>query len=336
MKRAAALVALLATMISVTFAGQHTSESGLAARVNNQDITIAQYHEALNDSAGEIRRGMAGESEDTIQRAILKARRGVLEELIKNALLDQRARELGYTHLTESDIQELASIGCHRDIDERRLDEMMLSQGIDPVKARAQRVRLVLRQKVVKTEVYKPIYERITDEEIANYYQVSKDKFLLPEEVAVSELFLSFDDYTPATAQSLAESLAASIRKGAISFTDAVRNYESPKRASYGNDGNLGGFKTSDLKDAIKTAISDLKPGGVTDPIPLPDGYQIIRLDNRKKGMYKPLEDPEVQRTVRTYMTMEQAETAEAEYLRALRRSSVIKRYLTFKRRVTD
>ena len=109
-----------------------------------------------------------------------------------------------------------------------------------------------------------------------------------------------------------------------MSFTDAVKSNSPTTRATRAQDGKLGVFKADELKEDVAAAISTLKVGEVTEPIRLQDGFQILRVDERKASTVRPFEDQEVQQTVSRAVTMEQADDASKKYLQKLRDDAFI------------
>ncbi|HWN98765.1 MAG TPA: peptidylprolyl isomerase, partial [Blastocatellia bacterium] len=95
-------------------------------------------------------------------------------------------------------------------------------------------------------------------------------------------------------------------------------------RATRAQDGKMGTFKPGELKPDIASAISTLKPGEVTEPIRLQDGFQIIRVDDRKAPKTLAFTDPEVQQAINRAATMEKADDARRKYMKKLREEAFI------------
>src|SRR5205085_11351294 len=89
-------------------------------------------------------------------------------------------------------------------------------------------------------------------------------------------------------------------------------------------DGKLGTFKPTELREEMAAAISSLKSGEITEPIRMQDGFLIIRVDARKDVSVRPYEDKEVQEMVSRAATMERAEEARKKYLKKLREEAFI------------
>ena len=62
----------------------------------------------------------------------------------------------------------------------------------------------------------------------------------------------------------------------------------------------------------------------MTEPIRLQDGFQIIRLDERKAATVRAFEDPDVQNYIGRAATMERAEEARKQYMKKLREDAFV------------
>jgi parvulin-like peptidyl-prolyl isomerase len=105
---------------------------------------------------------------------------------------------------------------------------------------------------------------------------------------------------------------------------EAVQKHSPASRATRAQNGKIGTFKPNELKPEIATAISTLNPGDVTEPIRIQEGFQIIRLDDRKPAQLRAFEDPEVQNIINRNLTLERSEEARKKYMEKLRAEAFI------------
>jgi peptidyl-prolyl cis-trans isomerase C len=97
-----------------------------------------------------------------------------------------------------------------------------------------------------------------------------------------------------ADAKKMAEDLVAKIRGGA-DFTQLVAEF-SEDSISKERDGDFGVVKpTSSYSDDIKRAVFALKPGEVTDPVRAPNGFYIIRVDEKSVQPLSEVTEPIIQ-----------------------------------------
>jgi peptidyl-prolyl cis-trans isomerase SurA len=293
--------------------------NGIVARVNNDIITIADYNNALRDFKEELVRQMQGKSEAEINAEYERLRSSVLDYLIDDILLEQKAKELNIDVEAEVN-QQMAEIAKENGAPNvLAFENELKKQGIDPESARASLRKRLQQQYVIQKEVLSPIFQRLSDKERRDFYEKNKDKlFTVPGEVTLSEIFLPLEGHTAAEVEQRAKRLVAEIRAGK-NFVDAVKENSPATRASRAQNGKIGSFKQGELNPDIASAISTIKTGDVTEPIRLQDGFEIIHVDERKESTVRKFEDAEVQQAIGRAATMERAEEARKKYLKKLR-----------------
>ncbi|MCI0485586.1 MAG: peptidylprolyl isomerase [Blastocatellia bacterium] len=297
----------------------------IVARVNNDIITLIDYQQALNDFRAELARQLQqqGKSEAEINAEFERLRPTVLDIMIEDLLLQQKAKELGIDVEAEVN-QQWAAIAKENQLTIVALEAELKKQGIDPDAARASLRKRLQQNYVMNQEVLRSIYENLKEKDRREFYEKHKDYFTTPGEVTISEIFLPLEGFTAADVEQRARRIIAELRAG-MNFAEAVQKYSHSSRASREQNGLLGTFKPGELKEEIEKAISTLKPGEVTEPIRLlQDGYQIIRVDERKPSIVRLYEDPKVQNEVANGATMERAEESRKAYLKRLREEAFI------------
>lgn len=295
----------------------------IIARVNDDIITRQDYVMALKDFKEELARQMSGKTQAEIDSQYEKLKPTVLSLMIEDMLLEQKAKELQIDVEPEVN-QQMTQIAKDQGLpDAVALEKALKDQGMDPEQAREAIRKRLQHQYVIQREVYAPIYQSISDKEKHDFYDQNKDKFTQPGEVTLSEIFITLEGSTATDIEQRARRLVAELRAGG-NWDEAVQHNSPPNRASRANNGKLGSFKVGDLKDDIKAAIANLKPGEVTEPIRLQDGYQIIKLDDRKAAATRGYEDQDVQRAIAQYLTMQKSEDAEKKYVSDLKSQAYI------------
>ena len=138
----------------------------------------------------------------------------------------------------------------------------------------------------------------VTEEEQKNRYEA--DKPVKYEQAKIRVIYISFVDpkaapasaegkkyLTEAEAKAKAEDLAKQIRSGADFAALAKANSEDKNSAEKGGD--FGWIRRSDkLNEDLKKAVFALKAGETGDPMRQPNGFYIIRVD--EKG-FRPFEE---------------------------------------------
>lgn len=295
----------------------------IVARVNNDIITRVDYLNALRDFREELGRQMQGKTEAEVNAEFERLKSSVLDFMIDDLLVEQKAKELNLDVETEVN-QQMGQVAKDNGFaNVLAFENELKKQGIDPETFRQSMRKRLQQQIVIQREVLSPIYQRLNDKDKRKFFDEHKPAFTTEGEVTISEVFLPLEGHTADEVSQRAKRLVAELRAGK-SFAQAVQENSPTNRASREQGGKLGTFKQGELKEDITAAISSLKPGDVTEPVRLQDGFQIVRLDERKPSTLLPFESPEVQTAIGRAATMERAEDARKKYLKKLREDSFV------------
>ncbi|MBM4126801.1 MAG: hypothetical protein FJ247_05540 [Nitrospira sp.] len=168
--------------------------------------------------------------------------------------------------------------------------EQMKQQGIAPDPSNPLNTRTVKDQllllRVVAQEVRSNVM--VGNSEMKRYYDRHRDRFALPEEYLLSQIFVqrrSRED----TADALTKVRQAmdELKRGE-KFDDVALHYSDAPNAVQG--GRLGLVRQGELLPAIERAIAPLVPGGISDIIENDDGFHIIRVDDKKPKEFRSFE----------------------------------------------
>jgi parvulin-like peptidyl-prolyl isomerase len=326
-------IALLLALAAPARAQEAELVNEIVARVNNDIITLADYHNALKDFREELARQMqqSNKTDADIEAEYERLKYTVLGYMIDDLLLEQKAKELNIDVEAEVN-QRWKELWTQQGLPNALAFENELKkQGIDPESARASIRRQLQQQYVIQREVIAPIFQRLNDKDKRAFYDNHQKEFTVPGEVKLSEIFLPLEGHTAAEVDQRARRLVAELRAGK-NFAEAVQENSPASRPSRAQKGNLGTFKQGELKEETAAATSTLKVGEITEPIRLQDGFLIIRLDDRKDAKVRAFEDADVQQAIGRAATMERAEEARKKYLKKLREDAFVdiaKKYVT-------
>jgi peptidyl-prolyl cis-trans isomerase SurA len=295
----------------------------IVARVNNDIITKVDYDNALRDFREELGRQMQGKTDAEVDAEFERLKSGVLDFMIEDLLVEQKAKELNLDVEAEVN-QQMAQVAKDNNLPNViALESELKKQNVDPETFRSQIRKRLLQQVVMQREVLAPIYQRLNDKDKRKFYNDHKDAFTTPGEETISEIFLPLEGHTADEVSQRAKRLVAELRAGK-NFEQAVLENSPVNRPTRAQKGKIGSFKQGELNKDVSAAISTLKPGEVTEPIRLQDGFQIVRLDDRKPATVLPFESPEVQNAIGRMATMDRAEDARKKYLKKLRQESFV------------
>jgi peptidyl-prolyl cis-trans isomerase D len=131
------------------------------------------------------------------------------------------------------------------------------------------------------------------DGEIAEYYELHKEeRFSDPEQVHVRQIVVKLpekaDEAAKAKARKKADDLLAKARDGG-DFA-ALAKKSSDDAASAANGGDLGFLPHGRQPPALEEVAFGLEPGKISDVIETPDGFHIIKLEEKREAGPRPLD----------------------------------------------
>jgi peptidyl-prolyl cis-trans isomerase SurA len=100
------------------------------------------------------------------------------------------------------------------------------------------------------------------------------------EEYRVGEIFLSANPGNQAEVTANADKILAQLKNGA-SFAGYARQYSEASTAAVGGD--LGWVRPEQLPGPLATVLSQMGPGTISNPIPVPGGVSIIAVQDTRK-----------------------------------------------------
>jgi len=284
MKRLPGIV--LTFLISLILAAslQAGTVDRIVAQVNDDIITSSQ----LNREMAQIREDLASKyAGEQLEREIKSAETQVLDELIRQKLLLQKAIELGFSGNVDAQVSAaVQSIMKENNIpDMQQLETALAGQGMT-----LSGFRDVLKNRMItQSLVQQYVSSRITllSQEIDKYYRDHAADFTTPEEVNLSEILIPLGE-DEKEAEARAQDLYNRLKKGE-SFATLAAQYSKGPTATKG--GSIGSYLTAKLNSDLARAIANVREGDITAVQKIKEGYMICRVDTRKAAAVKPLAD---------------------------------------------
>ena len=274
--RLARLIAALACIGIVTLPPTFSAaylEDRIVAVVNSDLIMLSEVKREFEPEHARLSRQHRG---DELARRLKMAEYMALTKMIERRLQLQEATARK-VEVSDQEVKQAA--------------EQMKRQGetvdlSNPLNARSVRDQLIL-MKVVDREVRNSIM--VGDSEMKRYYQEHRDRFALPEEYTLSQVLIQ-----PRSSDGIADALTKARRvmdelKRGEKFEDVALQYSDGPNASHG--GRLGLVRQGELLPTIERAIASLVPGGISDIIESPEGFHIIRVDEKEPKQFRPFEE---------------------------------------------
>jgi len=291
------------------------------AQVNDGIVTLSQVKREMNERAQvAVQNGMAP---DQAKAEVEKKKFELIAILINEQLLLQKGKELDLTQRVEDEVNK-RMLQVARENQIKTIEELcqaMKQSGISCEDTRRTMRIEIMKQAVLESEVDSVLFYSWRTDDMHKYFDAHKDKFLKPESVDLSEIFLSLGGKPEADVKAQAEKLVAQLRGGADFCTLAAAYSERPAGANGQKPCKVGLFPVPDLNTEITAAIKDVKTGGVSNPLKTDVGYQILRVDARNAGSNAATFN---ENSVRGAMTEEVIDKKREEYLQTLRNEGYI------------
>ncbi|HEY2350890.1 MAG TPA: peptidylprolyl isomerase [Candidatus Acidoferrum sp.] len=330
-----ALLALPLTVVSLISVGgcnrqtQHSPD--VWGVVNGKEIT-------KNEVEKYYRTRVNPEGQSPSQEEALSLKLNVLDELINNEILIERAKKLNLEASdgeVEDKFTELKSPYTEDEF-QRQLKERGVS--VDDLKRDLRRQLSI--QKLLNREVVAKI--SITDQDVADFYNANKAQFNVAEpQYRIAQIVVTprkepqirnrkNDDATnEAEAQRKIKMLMDKLNSGA-DFAQLAMDY-SEDANSAATGGDLGYVPESALNQSdpqLKKLVLAMKPGQVSQPIQLKEGFRILKLITRESPGLRGLSDPQVQQTIRDTLRNRKEQLLRAAYLAVARDEAHSTNYL--------
>jgi parvulin-like peptidyl-prolyl isomerase len=283
----------------------------VVARVNGDIVSQDELQRLSREMAAELKH--QGASGQQLQQELSQHQKDVLRDRIDELLLIQKGKELNIN--VDSDLTKyMANLQRQSGITDtdKFHDYIRQESGMSYEDFVSETKNQFLTREVIGEEVGRHI--SITPKEIEDYYNAHKQDFVREEKVYVSEILISTegkDAAGVAAAEKKAKQVDDDAKRGER-FTDLARDNSDATTAKDG--GALGGYKKGELMKPLEDVVWNLPKGGITPPIKIATGFEILRVDDHTKAGLAPLADvrgeienilygPKMQPKVRDYLT---------------------------------
>lgn len=306
--------------------GEPVVIDSVVAQVNGDVIMLSTLKREMRDAVDSfVQNGMP---KDKAEAEVTRRQAEIIANLVDELLLVQKGKELSLTNEVEDEVNgEMLRVMKEQGFKTiAQMEEAMHKEGIDPASIRQTIRTQYMKGAVLAREVDQKIFNGITDKEARDYYEKHRDLFRKPEVVKLSEIFLSLAGKPEADVRAKATQLIAQLRSGADFKTLAAANSDrldqAGERLAPKNGGAVGTFALPDLKQEFVNAIKNVQVGGVSDPIRMDEGFEILRVDERT-----PASDPQAfnEEKAREAMTIERRDKAREDYMKTLRKDAYLK-----------
>lgn len=328
-KYAIFLIAVLA-LFGANAAAQETELKVIdevVAQVNDGVITLSRVKREMNEAIDSL--VVEGKKTREQATAEVQSKQGeMIANIINEELLLQKGKDIGVDSDVEAQInQRFTEIMKKENIKSLEvLYKEMEKSGVSPTEIRENLRKQYTREAVFQREVDSKVYSGLNSKEVKSYYEANKTKFTKPETISISEIFLGFAGRDEVKVREKAAQLVAKARGGADFGTLVAEN--SDRENAKTTKGKNEELNIKDLDEKFAKPLAALPVGGITDPIELPEGIEILRVDNRSKATSESVYN---ENEVRKILTYERLPNERKKYMSQLRTDSYIKLNETYK-----
>ncbi len=131
-----------------------------------------------------------------------------------------------------------------------------------------------------------------SDEEVKTVYEARKSELKVPKQIQLAQIYVAIPKEADKAAQDKAKARIDEIAKAAKSGDfAAVARDKSDERESASRGGEVGWLAEAQIQPDIRTKVSGLAKGSVTDPIRLGDGWYVVKVIDTKEPHTATLEE---------------------------------------------
>ncbi len=272
------------------------------------------------------------------QEEALSLKLNILDELINNEILLERAKKLGL-EASDGEVEDKFT-EFKSPYTEDEFQRQLKDRGVTVDDLKRDLRRQLSTQKLINREVVAKI--SITDQDVADFYNQNRPQFDVAEpQYRIAQLVVTprkdpqvrnrknDDATTDAEARRKVAMLLARLNSGA-DFTQLAMDYsEDPVTAATGGDlGYVPESALSQSDPALKKTVLALRPGQVSGVIALRDSYRILKLLARESPGQRELSDPQVQQSIRDTLRNRKEQLLRAAYLAVARDQARVVNYL--------
>jgi peptidyl-prolyl cis-trans isomerase SurA len=333
--------AILALTAACAIAGcQRGHSPDTLAIVNGKPIVRADVETRYQDTLGQSNQHPSHEQGDII-------RLNVVRDLIDEEILMQRAAKLNLVATdeeVESKINEFKAPFTQEEFTKRLQDRHLT---LDDLKREIRRGKT--EEKLFNKEINSKI--NITDTDIGNYYNAHKAEFnLIEPQYHLAQIVVTSVSAPAQQVGNLQNSKAANdsdakrkietihnrVESGEDFGTLAANFSERPDNAQSGGDMGFVAESQLHAEPEIYAALAKLKPGQVTDVLPLYEGtpagkksvgYAIYKLIDKQAAGQRELNDPRVQQAIRGQLRDARSQLLKNAYIEMLRDQARVENY---------
>ncbi len=263
----------------------------IIVKVNGDIITRGEIERTRRTMEAELRsnKELTG---PRLQQQIRDREKDVLRERIDQLLLVQKGKELNVNVDQEWSKYQAELQRRFNQSDPEKFQAFVREQTGTPYEDfRSDWKNNAVTQRVVREQVSRTV--NVPREELKKYYEEHKTEFQRQERVFLRQILVATegkDEGGVAAAEKKAKDLVARTKKGER-FPELARDNSDAPTAQQGGD--MGPWEKGKLREDIEKLVWDKPRNFVSDPLKVPEGFLILRVDEHQKEGQAELEEVE-------------------------------------------
>ena len=308
-----------ALLCADTSTPENASElDSILASVNGLPIVLS---DVIFESARDENILAAALNVEKAREIILEMRKKLTDDIINRKLIIAEY-EKGSFRIPEeyinAEIDEIAKSTNH--LSRKKFYQALRASGLD-----LHEFREKIREKIiVEFVVGKTLYNRvnISPKKTYEYYSANKEKeFTIPDKFELSMIFINKDreDYSVCR-----EKIAYELAANATLFPSLAVQY-SDNEISKKNNGVIGCFQLSEIRDEFKDFVSKMNLGVVSPEIETAEGVYYLVINKIEKGREIPFR--EIEQSLKKKLENTERQQVFLNYIENLRKNAIIEYY---------
>jgi len=270
--------ALITLVLSLSAASLCQAEvvEAIVIRVGDRIITRTQYSKRLHDAYAEAEQTA---TPDQVAAKKEEARKAMVDELVSELLIKDRADRLGITVAADEVKDAVDRVKQQYGINtDKQFEDLLAKSGMSRTDMEARMRDQIITNKVFGHEL-RP-REDLADKELRERYDREKEHYRLPERAKLREIIILRPDGALAAeaAQKHAGDIAQQARGGA-EFGKLAQTFS--EAGSKDKGGDLGEVARGELLPDLDKAVFNATSGAVIGPIATKSGWHILKVEQR-------------------------------------------------------
>lgn len=295
--------------------------NGIVAVAEDKIITVADVMQYIGPLLPQLRNEARGEKD--FQERLEQLQDSAIQDLIDRVLIVKEFRKDEKRQIPISYIDNALS----DEISERFEGDR--SKFLAYLRTKGQTIR-EYRREVEENIIFQYMQGQqrksqsvISPVRIETFYNENKDRFFQEDSVHLRLIQLTRTEGETDEVLTQQANLVLARFKAGESFESLAKEYSRDMRRARGGD--WGWQKRSDFRKEFSEVAFDLKKGGASAPILLPEGAFLLYSEDRKYSGIQPID--EVRDQIERMLVQQMGRTSQERWLERLRRNGYVKHY---------